>query len=109
MCILGSKETFTARGLTIELTSEFHEQDSMIGDIYLQATKYGFISNSESKSMVGNHTLERYTELVLANTQSGAVEEIKEYSDDNVTFYYSKYYASVRRYRFWLFLSNIYD
>lgn len=93
--ILGSKKTFTARGLTIELTSEFHEQDSMIGDMYLQATKYGFISNSESKSMVGNHTLERYTELVLANTQSGAVEEIKEYSDDNVTFYYSKYYASV--------------
>lgn len=89
--ILGSKKTFTARGLTIELTSEFHEQDSMIGDMYLQATKYGFISNSESKSFVGEYTLKEYTELVLDLTQSGAVSKVEHYSDDNITFYYSKY------------------
>jgi hypothetical protein len=107
--ILGSKKTFTARGLTIELTSEFHEQDSMIGDMYLQATKYGFISNSESKSFVGKYTLKEYTELVLDLTQSGAVSKVEHYSDDNVTFYYSKYYASVDGIRFWLFISYIYD
>ena len=74
---------------------ELRAMEQMLADIHLQSTNYGFMCDRESKDLIGDMTLDEYTELVIRNNQFASGSRHHFYNDEDTAFYYVTYSATI--------------
>jgi hypothetical protein len=97
-CEAKAKE-FTGAGISVTLDESFVEKEVIQAPLYLESMDYIFTGLREGISELsgyGIHDLEDYIDAVLTNNGHGnATIEVINDEDENVSYYYAYYTATV--------------
>lgn len=99
-CFTAKDKTFEKEGIKVTLTTDFQEGEHILAKLFISSKNAVFMANYESKSLLSSYgyrnlSAKGYLELVLQVNNKTAKGEIKTYEDDNTSFAYAYYDATV--------------